>query len=107
SCLVKVAIQLQFGKQAILTGETVMTSFNKLPGGRIKKTHWSVWTVFLLTFMKVVQIGGMLGGAAIVLNMMFPVTPVVFWTILLALLVSILIFKNYYRLIEKTSLLMI
>ena len=32
SCLVKVAVQLEFGKQAILTGQTPMQSFNKLLG---------------------------------------------------------------------------
>jgi Mn2+/Fe2+ NRAMP family transporter len=32
SCLVKVAVQLEFGKHTILTGETAMQAFNKLPG---------------------------------------------------------------------------
>ena len=37
SCLVKVAVQLEFGKHTILTGETVMQAFNKLPGPRLGK----------------------------------------------------------------------
>ena len=37
SCLVKVAVQLEFGKHAILHGETAMQAFNKLPGFSIKK----------------------------------------------------------------------
>src|SRR5687767_8060008 len=37
SCLVKVAVQLEFGKHTILTGETAMQIFNKLPGPRIGK----------------------------------------------------------------------
>ena len=37
SCVVKVAIQLEFGKQAIRTGETVMTSLNRLGGPRFGK----------------------------------------------------------------------
>src|SRR6187402_2545410 len=37
SCLAKVAVQLEFGKQAILTGKTVMNLFNKLPGIRFGK----------------------------------------------------------------------
>src|SRR6187455_3569132 len=45
SCLIKVAVQLEFGKQAILTGETVMSLFNKLPGIRFGKAGWAVWTV--------------------------------------------------------------
>ena len=38
SCAVKVAIQLEFGKQAIRTGETVFTSLNRIGGPRFGKT---------------------------------------------------------------------
>jgi Mn2+/Fe2+ NRAMP family transporter len=107
SCLVKVAIQLEFGKYAILTGETAMQSFNKLPGPRIKKTGWAVWGVFLLTLIKVVQVGGMLGGSAIVLNMLFPAAGIVFWAITIALMVALLIYRGLYSMIEKSSLVMI
>lgn len=107
SCLVKVAIQLQFGKNAILTGETAMYSFNKLPGWRIGKANWSVWMVFILTLLKVVQIGGMLGGAALVLSMIFPSVPVYMWVFPLAIAVALMIYGGYYKLIEKTSLVMI
>src|SRR5688572_12528219 len=48
SCLVKVAIQIEFGKRAIRTGETPMQSFSSLPGPAFKKGNWAVWTVFLL-----------------------------------------------------------
>lgn len=107
SCLVKVTIQLQFGRQAIISGETVMHSFNKLPGPRINKLHWSVWTVLLLTLLKIIQVGGMLGGSALVLNMLLPQVSVTVWAILLAVMVSLLVYKNYYPLLEKASLFMI
>ncbi len=44
SCFVKVAIQLEFGKQAIRSGETVMASLNRLGGPRLgkHKTNWSL-----------------------------------------------------------------
>src|SRR5688572_6000602 len=48
SCLVKVAVQLEFGKRAILTGETAMQLFNKLPGKKIGKGKWSLWLIFTL-----------------------------------------------------------
>lgn len=107
SCFVKVAIQLQFGRQAITTGETVMHSFNKLPGLRINKTHWSVWMVLLLTLLKIVQVGGMLGGSALVLYMLMPQVSVTIWVILLAVIVSLLVYKNYYPFLEKASLFML
>jgi len=107
SCLVKVAVQLEFGKRAILTGQTAMRSFNELPGPRQGKANWLVWVVFILIALKIVQIGGILGGAAIVLNMLFPLVPVYAWAFVIALLASALIYKGYYNVIEKASLVMI
>lgn len=107
SCLVKVAIQIEFGKRAICTGETPMQSFSTLPGPSFKKGNWAVWTVFLLTLLKIVQLGGMLGGAAIVLTMLFPGLPVIVFVLLIAVFVALLIYKNYYELVEKASLFMV
>lgn len=107
SCLVKVAIQLEFGKRAVLSGETPMQSFSKLPGPRLGKANWAVAAVFLLTLLKIIQVGGMLGGSAIVLSMLFPALPVFAWAIVIAVLIAVLIYKNYYRLVEKSSLIMV
>jgi manganese transport protein len=107
SCLVKVAVQLEFGKRAILTGQTAMRSFNELPGPRPSKGNWVVWTVFILISLKIIQIGGILGGSAIVLHMLFPFVPVYAWAFFIALTTSAMIYKGYYNVIEKVSLLMI
>jgi manganese transport protein len=107
SCVVKVAVQLEFGKHAILTGETAMQLFNRLPGKRIGKGKWSLWLIFFLLLLKLVQLGGMIGSAAIVLNMLFPDVSVTAWVILCALSVSLLIYQGYYVVVEKLSLVMI
>lgn len=107
SCLIKVAIQLEFGRHAIISGYTPMRSFDKLPGMRIGKSNWAVWTVFLLTVLKVIQVGGVLGGTALILNLLFPSLPVAGWAVLTGLAVAILISRNYYTLVEKTSLVMV
>jgi Mn2+/Fe2+ NRAMP family transporter len=107
SCLVKVAVQLEFGKHTILTGETAMQAFNKLPGPKFGKAKWSVWVIFLLLLMKLVQLGGMIGGTAIVLNMLFPDIEVYFWVFIAGLVTSVLIYKGYYAVIERFSLFMI
>lgn len=107
SCLVKVAVQLEFGKHTILTGETAMQIFNKLPGPDFKNGRWSVWLIFLLLLLKVVQLGGMLGGTAIVLNLLFPSVPVFYWVATAAFTVALLIYRGYYFIVEKTSLVMI
>lgn len=107
SCLIKVSIQLEFGKNAIVSGQPLMQEFNQLPGPRLSGRNWTVWSTFILTLFKIFQLGGMLGGAAIVLNLIFPSVPVAFWIILLGISLSLLIFKNYYYLIEKTSMMMV
>ncbi|HET6767504.1 MAG TPA: Nramp family divalent metal transporter [Chitinophagaceae bacterium] len=107
SCLIKVAVQLEFGKQAILTGETVMTLFNKLPGIRFGKAGWAVWTVGLLTTLKIVQLGGMIGGSAVVLKMLFDGLPLYLYVILLVIVTAAMIHGGYYKAVEKTSLVMV
>lgn len=107
SCLIKVAVQLEFGKNAIISGNPLMQEFNQLSGPKLGRVNWMVYSTFLLTILKILQLGGMLGGAAIVLNLIFPVIPVSSWLILLGFSLGLLIFKNYYRLIEKAATLMV
>ena len=107
SCLVKVAVQLEFARHTILTGETAMQVFNKLPGPRFGKGRWSVWILFLLLLLKLVQLGGMLGSTAIVLNILLGGIAVQYWVVICAVIVALLIYRGYYSLVEKTSLVMI
>jgi manganese transport protein len=106
SCLVKVAVQLEYGKHAILTGETPMQAFNKLPGGKLGKGKWAVWLLFFLISLKIVQLGGMVGGTAIVLHMLFPAISILTWVVVTALVAAALLFKGYYTMVEKGSLIM-
>ena len=107
SCLIKVAVQLEFGKQAILTGTTVMSLFNKLPGPHYGKAGWAVWSVGILTTLKVVQLGGMIGGSAIVLKMLFNGLPLYLYVILLVGVTGAMISGGYYKVVEKISLIMV
>lgn len=107
SCLVKVAVQLEFGKSAILTGRTPMQSFNALPGPRSGKANWAVWMVFLFACLKAVQLGGMVGGSAVVLSMLFPAVHLYIWVLVVVFLAAMLISQNVYKLVEKISLFMI
>ena len=107
SCLIKVTVQLEFGKQAILTGATVMTLFNKLPGIRFGRAGWAVWTVGILTTLKIVQLGGMIGGSAVVLNMLFDGLPLYLYVVLLVIAAGAMIYGGYYKVVEKISLIMV
>ncbi len=106
SCLAKVAVQLEFGKYTILTGQTAMTAFNKLQGPMIGKARWTVWMVFLLIVLKIIQLGGMIGSSAIVLNMLMPGIPITLWVFIIALSLAVLIYKGFYAVVEKSSLFM-
>ena len=107
SCVVKVALQLEFGKHAIHTGESTMASLNLLPGPKIGKGNWSIWFWLFIQLFKFLQVGGIVGGVALAMNIAFPVLDVTTWAIVATLITSLLIYKGYYKLIEKFSLLMI
>lgn len=107
SCLVKVAIQVQFAKYTILTGETAMAAMNKLPGLRIGPASWSIYLYLIIMLLKLFQIGGIIGGVALVLNMVIPGIPALVWTFILAPVTSLLVFRGYYGSLEKISLILI
>ncbi|MBX2875269.1 MAG: Nramp family divalent metal transporter [Saprospiraceae bacterium] len=107
SCLVKVAVQLEFGRHTILTGETAMQAFNRLPGPKFGKAKWAIWLFFFLMVVKILQVGGVLGGVAIILHLTFPALPLWIWVGVIAVVVSLMIFRGYYSFIEKFSLIMI
>jgi len=105
SCFVKVAIQLEFGKQAIRTGETVFTSLNRLGGPRFgrRKANWSLWTWLFLWLFKPLQLGGIIGGIAIILNMAYSSISISWYAVITGVVVALMIFKGYYFFIEKVS----
>ncbi|MCE6990548.1 Nramp family divalent metal transporter [Dyadobacter sp. CY323] len=107
SCLVKVALQLEFGKNAIYTGTFIMHNFNNLPGLRFGKSHWSIWLWLSLQGLKLLQVGGIVGGVAIVLNMAWPGISVNVWAIISVLVTSFWVYRGNYGPIEKGSLVMI
>lgn len=106
SCLVKVTLQLEFGKHAIHSGESTFASFNRLPGPKFRGASWSTWTWLILMSLKFLQVGGIVGGVAIIMNMIAPGSVAV-WALIIAPVVSLLVFRGYYVLIEKLSLVMI
>jgi Mn2+/Fe2+ NRAMP family transporter len=107
SCLAKVAVQLEFGRHAILTGETSMRAFNQLPGIKIGNANLSVWAMLLLQTMKLVQIGGIVGGTAVVLHLILPSVSVYVFAFVVAGIGASLIYNGSYGIIEKASLFMI
>ena len=107
SCLVKVALQLEFGKRAIMTGETTFTSFNTLPGPKFGRAHFSIWTWLLLMVFKFLQVGGIVGLVAVLLHMAIPGIELLVWLWVVVASVAAIVFSGYYRILELLSILMI
>ena len=105
SCLVKVAVQLEFGRHAIHSGKTTMQSFNDLPGPRFGNANWSIWLWLAIMALKMLQVGGIVGGVAILLAKMGG--PEAAWVGALVVAVALIVRGGYYRPIEKWSLIMI
>jgi manganese transport protein len=103
SCLVKVAIQVEFGRHTILTGESAMSAMNKLPGPRIGKAKWPVGVFLFFMLVKLLQVGGIIGGVAIILHMVIPSISLSLWALSVAVVVALLIFRGYYSFIEGVS----
>jgi manganese transport protein len=106
SCLVKVFLQLEFGRQSITRGITAMNLMNELPGPRFGKQRisWGVWSWLVLWLFKPLQLGGIIGGVAIILHMGIPQLSVPAWTILTAVVVIGVMLFGFYEVVEKVSL---
>lgn len=73
-CVVKVFVQLEFGRFTISHGETTLSSLNRIPGPRIAGVNWVVagWAVMMLA--SIAQLGGIVGGVGQSLAITFPIS---------------------------------
>ncbi len=103
SCIIKPAVQSEFGRYVIATGQTGGEGLNQVPGPRFGGVNWVVWAWAIMTFLTFFQIGAMFGGVAWVLNRVIPVIPINAWVIvLLGVSLAILLGGAYGR-IEKLA----
>jgi len=100
SCMAKVMVQIEFGKHSINTGETTLEAFAKLPGPKIGKGHWSIWTWLVIKVIQMTQMGGMVGGVALAINIAFPAIPVWVLAWLIALFTVLLVLNSHYKKVE-------
>ena len=103
SCMAKVMVQLEFGKHAINSGETTLEAFAKLPGPKWGRGHWSIWSWLIIKLIQLVQMGGMIGGVALALNIFFPSVPVLLFVWVVALLTVFLVLNSQYRKVESLA----
>ncbi len=106
ACLLKVALQLEFGRHAITTGETSLEALNRLPGPRWRSASWSLWLWTAVKSIQTIQYGGVIGGVALAMALAFPATSAGFWAIAAGLAAAVLTSEGGYRFIERAAIAM-
>lgn len=111
SCLVKVAVQIEFGRYTIYSGKTSMQALDDLPGPRFGRNRagWAVWGWFVIMSLKTLQVGGVIGGVALVFTALVDLGPYsqIIWTVVAATLTIMVVSRGVYEPIEKWSIIMI
>jgi manganese transport protein len=103
SCMVKPVVQAEMGRYTIATGETTLEGFNRMPGPR-GGVSWLVWAWLLMVALVQLQVGGMFGGVAQVMNQIVPAVSVNAWVAVFLVLTLLLLLGGGYDRIEKLSL---
>jgi Mn2+/Fe2+ NRAMP family transporter len=105
-CVVKVFLQEELGRHTILTGDTTLTAFNRVPGPRWRLS-WAGWCCVLLAISGTVQMGGILVSMVQTLHLLHLPGPV--WLLALALSAgtAFVLILGRYGLVETTSSLLV
>ena len=104
SCLVKVCIQLEFGKHALCSGQSTMAALNNLGGPRIGRTSWSIWMWLVVQIVIFVQYGGIVTGVGQAMSVAIPSVPSWVWACVAGVLTAALVSYGHYRFIQNLSL---
>lgn len=100
SCLIKPAVQSEFGRYIIATGETGAEAFRHTPGPKIGGVNWIVWAWAVMCLITWFQIGAMFGGVGQVLTLLWPAVPIEAWVIGLCGVSLLLLLGGGYARIE-------
>jgi Mn2+/Fe2+ NRAMP family transporter len=103
SCLVKPVVQAELGRYTVASGETGLEGLNRVPGPRAG-VSWLLWAWAVMVFVSLVQVGGMFGGLAQLMNLLVPGLPVAAWVIVLLVLTLALLLGGGYERIERLAL---
>ncbi|MEJ2145034.1 MAG: Nramp family divalent metal transporter [Acidobacteriota bacterium] len=99
-CLVKVAVQLEYGRFAIVHGLPTYQAWNHVGKFRVGPVHWTVWAGVLYMISSLGGQAGVLGGAAQVGTYVLPAISVGASVGLVVLLIIGLQFQGRYGPVE-------
>jgi manganese transport protein len=107
SCAIKPVVQGELGRYTIATGETALEAFARVPGPRMPGTrgqvNWLVACWLVMLVLSLLQVGGMFGGVAQVLNLLIPAVPVNLWVGICLGLTLLLLLGGGYDRVEKLA----
>ena len=97
SCAIKPVVQAELGRYTIVTGDTGLEGFMRVPGPRLG-ANWLVWAWAITVTLTLLQVGGMYGGVGQVLHALWPAIPVNAWVaVCLAITLAVLLGGGYAR----------
>lgn len=72
-CLIKVFVQVEFGRHTVTHSETPLKALDSVPGPRWR-VNWVIWYWAIMTVLIITQQGGIFGGVGQALSMSYPLT---------------------------------
>lgn len=109
SASVKVWIQLELARWAILNGRTALDGYNTV-APKIGRMGWINWLWIGLDIAKSFQRGGVIGGAAAACSIMLPIVgaplegpSLVTWTVVIAVVTVLLLQSSRYSVVERVT----
>lgn len=73
-CVIKVFVQVEFGRYAICSGQATMEALQEVPGPRLFGTRWILWYWLVMFTVSIAQLGGIVHGVGQSLAISLPIT---------------------------------
>ncbi len=73
-CVIKVFVQVEFGRYALTTGKATMSGLNEVPGPRFARANWILWYWLVMFLISLGQLGGIVGSVGEALAISCPIT---------------------------------
>ncbi|WP_207212084.1 Nramp family divalent metal transporter [Promicromonospora panici] len=109
STIVKVAVQVEMARYAIVTGEGAMEGYNRVPP-RVGRLSWVFLMWVLMAISKLIQTGGLIGGMAAALSILLPLglgplspAAMTIWAVVVTVVAIATLIANRYGLIENVA----
>jgi Mn2+/Fe2+ NRAMP family transporter len=73
-CVIKVFVQVEFGRYALNTGKATMAGLNEVPGPRFARANWILWYWLVMFLISLGQLGGIVGSVGEAMAITWPIT---------------------------------